>query len=142
MKTTIVIGTAGIGMWVTAHECGHGAFSDNRILQTCVGYIFHSLLLGQLAPFIQIRYQRLYIHTYIHSLVPYFSWQRTHAIHHANTNHITDGETHVPPVFEGPHTEKQQLIKMIGVYHNNVYMYVCMHILKAFPSGRIVKHNE
>jgi omega-6 fatty acid desaturase (delta-12 desaturase) len=46
-------GTAAIGMWVTAHECGHGAFSDNRFLQDTVGYIFHSIL-----------------------LVPYFSWQR------------------------------------------------------------------
>ena len=81
------------------------------------------------------------IYTYIHSLVPYFSWQRTHAIHHANTNHITDGETHVPPIFEGPHTEKQQLIKMIGVYHfTYVCMYVCIYFVfqLAFPSGRIV----
>lgn len=72
---SVVTGTAAIGMWVTAHECGHGAFSDNRRLQDLVGYLFHSLL-----------------------LVPYFSWQRSHAIHHANTNHILDGETHVPPL--------------------------------------------
>ena len=25
------------GCWVVAHECGHGAFSDNRRLQTAVG---------------------------------------------------------------------------------------------------------
>ena len=72
---SLVTGTAAIGMWVTAHECGHGAFSDNRKLQDAVGYVFHSLL-----------------------LVPYYSWQRSHAIHHANTNHILDGETHVPPL--------------------------------------------
>jgi len=68
-------GTVWTGMWVVAHECGHGAFSDNRRIQDTVGYILHTLL-----------------------LVPYFSWQRSHAVHHAHTNHITKGETHVPVV--------------------------------------------
>jgi len=70
-----VTGMVWTGMWVVAHECGHGAFSDNKFIQDTVGYILHSLL-----------------------LVPYFSWQHSHAVHHANTNHITQGETHVPPV--------------------------------------------
>lgn len=73
-----VSGTAATGLWVLAHECGHGAFSDNRRLQTAVGFSLHSAL-----------------------LVPYFSWQRSHAVHHANTNHISDGETHVPLVVGG-----------------------------------------
>lgn len=73
-----ITGTLAIGMWVTAHECGHKAFSDNKLIQDTVGYVFHSLM-----------------------LVPYFSWQRSHALHHANTNHIEDGETHVPPVKGG-----------------------------------------
>mmetsp|Transcript_6130 Transcript_6130/g.15576 ORF Transcript_6130/g.15576 Transcript_6130/m.15576 type:complete len:313 (+) Transcript_6130:579-1517(+) len=68
-----VTGTVATGCWVVAHECGHGAFSENRILQDTVGYILHSLL-----------------------LVPYFSWQRSHAIHHSRTNHLEEGETHVP----------------------------------------------
>ncbi len=71
-------GTTAMGLWVIAHECGHGAFSDNRKLQTFVGYVLHSFL-----------------------LVPYFSWQRSHAVHHAFTNHVTDGETHVPLVIYG-----------------------------------------
>ena len=71
----LVTGTVATGCWVIAHECGHNAFSDNKKLQTIVGFTLHSLL-----------------------LVPYFSWQRTHAVHHLNTNHMTEGETHVPMV--------------------------------------------
>ena len=75
---SLLSGTTAMGFWVLAHECGHGAFSDNKVLQNFVGYILHSLL-----------------------LVPYFSWQRSHSIHHRFTNHITKGETHVPIVING-----------------------------------------
>jgi len=68
-----VTGTVATGCWVVAHECGHNAFSNNRTLQDTVGYVLHSLL-----------------------LVPYFSWQRSHAVHHSRTNHVLEGETHVP----------------------------------------------
>lgn len=68
-----VTGTVATGSWVVAHECGHDAFSDNKTLQDAVGYVLHSLL-----------------------LVPYFSWQRSHAVHHSRTNHMEEGETHVP----------------------------------------------
>ncbi len=66
-------GTVAVGVWVVAHECGHRAFAPTIKVQDVVGYTLHSLL-----------------------LVPYFSWQRSHAIHHAKTNHLTEGETHVP----------------------------------------------
>merc|ERR1712176_478815 len=68
-----VTGTVATGAWVVAHECGHDAFSDNKTLQDTVGYVLHSAL-----------------------LVPYFSWQRSHAVHHSRTNHMEEGETHVP----------------------------------------------
>ena len=55
-------------MQVVAHECGHGAFSNNLLVQDTVGYILHSAL-----------------------LVPYFSWQRSHAVHHSRTNHLEEG---------------------------------------------------
>mmetsp|Transcript_15076 Transcript_15076/g.26230 ORF Transcript_15076/g.26230 Transcript_15076/m.26230 type:complete len:438 (-) Transcript_15076:2672-3985(-) len=61
------------GCWVVAHECGHNAFCENKYLQDTIGFILHSSL-----------------------LVPYFSWQRSHAVHHARTNHMSEGETHVP----------------------------------------------
>merc|ERR1712232_244252 len=66
-------GTVLTGHWVLAHECGHGAFSSSQVLNDIVGYVIHQAL-----------------------LVPYFAWQYTHAKHHRRTNHLTDGESHVP----------------------------------------------
>ena len=70
----VVTGTVAGGCWVIAHECGHRAFHPNPRVEAGVGFVLHSLL-----------------------LVPYFSWQRSHAVHHANCNHLEAGETHVPP---------------------------------------------
>ncbi len=69
----LVAGTFSTGLWVIAHECGHRAFCQGTRLQDTIGFVLHSAL-----------------------LVPYFSWQRSHAIHHGKTNHLTEGETHVP----------------------------------------------
>ena len=61
------------GLWVLAHECGHGGFTDSRLVNDVVGWCLHSAL-----------------------LTPYFSWALTHAKHHHYTNHMTMGETWVP----------------------------------------------
>eukprot|EP00980_Cylindrotheca_fusiformis_P015996 scaffold4703_cov108-Cylindrotheca_fusiformis.AAC.4 len=74
-----VTGTVAMGLWVLAHECGHGAFSKNKRIQDTVGYVLHSLF-----------------------LVPYYSWQRSHAVHHQYTNHMELGETHVPEIVSSP----------------------------------------
>lgn len=113
---SIVGGTFGIGMWVTAHECGHGAFSDNRRLQDFVGYLYHSLW-----------------------LVPYFSWQRSHAVHHANTNHIIDGETHVPPiVVEEVHvSDKKKVQRTFGDFVGESLfgtLQVLTHLFVGWPA--------
>merc|ERR1712071_483535 len=67
------MGTVLTGHWVLAHECGHGAFSSSQTLNDIVGFVIHQAL-----------------------LVPYFAWQYTHAKHHRRTNHLLDGESHVP----------------------------------------------
>ncbi|XP_065175832.1 uncharacterized protein LOC135805677 [Sycon ciliatum] len=72
----VVNGTFGFGIWVLAHECGHGAFSKSNFLNDLLGYPLHTFL-----------------------LVPYFSWQYSHSVHHARTNHLTEGESFVPTVF-------------------------------------------
>jgi len=82
------MGTILTGHWVLAHECGHGAFSPSQSFNDFVGFIIHQAL-----------------------LVPYFAWQYSHAKHHRRTNHITDGESHVPGTAAenglGPHDERQ-----------------------------------
>ena len=61
------------GIWVIAHECGHHAFTPHKQLNNVVGFIFHTML-----------------------LVPYFSWQYTHAQHHARTNNLEEDTNHLP----------------------------------------------
>ena len=66
-------GTIWTGLWVLGHECGHGAFAKTKLVNDAFGLVIHSFL-----------------------LVPYYSWQYTHAKHHKYTNHLILGETHVP----------------------------------------------
>jgi fatty acid desaturase len=89
---SVVTGTVAMGLWVLAHECGHGAFSKNKSLQDAVGYIIHSVM-----------------------LVPYYSWQRSHAVHHQYTNHMELGETHVPePIEQGSLQLRQRFLQTLG----------------------------
>lgn len=70
-------GCVGTGIWILAHECGHGAFSSHKTLNDFVGWTLHSLL-----------------------MVPYFSWKYTHARHHRYTGHIEKDVVFVPHVEE------------------------------------------
>ena len=90
-----VTGTVAMGLWVLAHECGHSAFSKNKTIQDTVGYVLHSFF-----------------------LVPYYSWQRSHAVHHQYTNHMELGETHVPETMTednwGPVQTRNMLVEKFG----------------------------
>jgi len=90
-----VTGTVAMGLWVLAHECGHGAFSKNKALQDAVGFIIHSIM-----------------------LVPYYSWQRSHAVHHQYTNNMELGETHVPEAIEtkgeGAYGLRESIVAALG----------------------------
>jgi omega-6 fatty acid desaturase (delta-12 desaturase) len=61
------------GIWVTAHECGHGAFSDYPLVNDAVGFVLHTAL-----------------------LVPYYSWKHSHRRHHSNTGSAEHDEVFVP----------------------------------------------
>eukprot|EP00002_Diphylleia_rotans_P015897 TRINITY_DN307_c0_g1_i1.p1 TRINITY_DN307_c0_g1~~TRINITY_DN307_c0_g1_i1.p1 ORF type:complete len:372 (+),score=71.11 TRINITY_DN307_c0_g1_i1:61-1176(+) len=69
----IAQGTVMTGLWVLAHECGHHAFSPSELFDDFVGLFAHSAL-----------------------LVPYFSWQMSHAKHHRSTGDMDNDEVFVP----------------------------------------------
>jgi len=61
------------GIWVLGHECGHGAFSPNKIVNDSIGFVIHSML-----------------------FTPYFSWKISHHRHHLYHASMTRDETYVP----------------------------------------------
>lgn len=70
---TAMQGLFGTGLWVIAHECGHGAFSPSRLINDATGWLLHSML-----------------------FVPYFSWQISHSKHHKATGHMERDMVFVP----------------------------------------------
>src|SRR5690554_6748553 len=70
---TFMQGLFGTGIWVLAHECGHQAFSESKIVNDTVGWVLHSAL-----------------------LVPYFSWKISHGKHHKATGHLERDMVFVP----------------------------------------------
>ncbi|KAL2160453.1 hypothetical protein VTH06DRAFT_1141 [Thermothelomyces fergusii] len=65
------------GIWILAHEAGHGAFSVHRRLNDIVGWTLHSAL-----------------------LVPYFSWKFSHHRHHRFAGHMEKDMAFVPATKE------------------------------------------
>jgi len=74
---TVLQGFFGTGLWVIAHECGHGAFSEYTWLNNLTGWVLHSSL-----------------------LVPYFSWQLSHSKHHKATGHMERDMVFLPKTRE------------------------------------------
>ena len=66
----------GFYMWclfVIAHDCGHGTFSRNNIVNNIVGEFVNSFLL----------------------LTPWYSWKSSHHLHHLHHNHFKNDFSHV-----------------------------------------------
>lgn len=66
-------GSVMTGLWVLAHECGHGGFAANTNVNYWIGTILHSAL-----------------------LVPFHSWRLTHKLHHSNTGSCENDEVFAP----------------------------------------------
>jgi len=111
------MGTILTGHWVLAHECGHGAFSPSQTFNDIVGFIIHQAL-----------------------LVPYFGWQYSHAKHHRRTNHLSDGESHVPTTGAenglGPNNERVTLYAVLHeVIGDDAFaaVQVWLHLVPGWP---------
>lgn len=70
---SVVQGIVFTGIWILAHECGHGAFSKSKRLNNIVGLALHSFL-----------------------LVPFHSWRISHSAHHKATGNIEKDTAFVP----------------------------------------------
>jgi omega-6 fatty acid desaturase (delta-12 desaturase) len=70
---TVVQGFVFTGIWILAHECGHGAFSKSKKLNWTMGLLMHSFL-----------------------LVPFHSWRISHSQHHKATGNLEKDTAFVP----------------------------------------------
>jgi omega-6 fatty acid desaturase (delta-12 desaturase) len=82
---TIAQGMVWTGMWILAHECGHGALFTYRWLNSAVGLVLHSFL-----------------------LMPFHSWRISHARHHKATGHMQRDMVFIPE------TKQEYLTRKFG----------------------------
>ncbi|KAG6913297.1 hypothetical protein DXG01_008117, partial [Tephrocybe rancida] len=105
------------GIWVIGHECGHGAFSDYKILNDVLGFITHTLL-----------------------WTPYFSWKISHHRHHSHHASMERDEVFVPKTREDlniPEEVEGEMIKFSEIFADTPIYTLGMLIsqqLLAFPA--------
>ncbi|PHH84848.1 hypothetical protein CDD83_1286 [Cordyceps sp. RAO-2017] len=88
---SLLQGLFATGLWVIAHECGHGAFSDSRLVNDLTGWLLHSSL-----------------------LVPYFSWQISHGKHHKATGNMERDMVFVPRTRDQQATRLGRMVHELG----------------------------
>lgn len=103
---TFLQGLFGTGLWVLAHECGHGAFSASQQLNNVVGWVLHSAL-----------------------LVPYFSWQLSHSKHHKATGHMERDMVFLPRTREQHATRVGRLVHELSELAEETPIYTFIHLL-------------
>jgi len=106
------------GIWVIGHECGHGAFSDNKYVCDVIGFVTHTFL-----------------------WTPYFSWRISHHRHHSNHASMERDEVYVPKTrsdlglpkeeHTGQAIDYDEILGDTPIY--TLYMLVRQQVL-AFPA--------
>ncbi|QPH15804.1 Oleate hydroxylase fah12 [Epichloe festucae Fl1] len=102
---TALQGLFGTGLWVIAHECGHGAFSPSTLINDLTGWVIHSAL-----------------------LVPYFSWKFSHSAHHKATGHIERDMVFLPRTREQQATRLGRMVEELGELCEETPIYTALHL--------------
>ncbi|KAJ9131282.1 Fatty acid desaturase [Pleurostoma richardsiae] len=103
---TFLQGLFGTGLWVLAHEAGHGAFSTSKTFNDIVGWIVHSAL-----------------------LVPYFSWQMSHRRHHKATGNMERDMVFVPRTREQHASRIDKLAHELGGLTEETPLYTLVMLI-------------
>eukprot|EP01099_Mayorella_cantabrigiensis_P001172 TRINITY_DN1491_c0_g1_i1.p1 TRINITY_DN1491_c0_g1~~TRINITY_DN1491_c0_g1_i1.p1 ORF type:complete len:376 (+),score=46.68 TRINITY_DN1491_c0_g1_i1:43-1128(+) len=104
----VVQGIFMFGVWIVAHECGHQAFSESKILNDFVGLIFHSLL-----------------------LVPYHAWRISHGMHHKATGHFERDQPFIPKTrSEVTHPVLMKVVEETPLW---TFIFIGTKLLLGFP---------
>lgn len=103
---TVLQGFFGTGLWVIAHECGHGAFSPSKTINNLTGWVIHSAL-----------------------LVPYFSWQMSHSKHHKATGNMERDMVFVPRTRQQHATRIGRLAHELAELTEETPIYTFLHLL-------------
>ena len=123
---TVIQGFIMTGLWVLAHECGHQAFSDYKILNDTVGWILHSAL-G----------------------VPYFSWKISHGKHHKATGHMERDQVFVPTTREKYASKMGKLVHEVTELGEETPLVTSLSLLgqqlmgwNMYISTNVTGHNK
>jgi len=103
---TALQGLFGTGLWVIAHECGHGAFSPSTFINDLTGWLLHSAL-----------------------LVPYFSWKFSHSAHHKATGHMERDMVFLPRTREQHATRTGRMVHELSELCEETPIYTLLHLL-------------
>ncbi|KAG5960857.1 Oleate hydroxylase fah12 [Claviceps cyperi] len=122
---TVLQGLFGTGLWVIAHECGHGAFSPSTFINDVTGWVLHSAL-----------------------LVPYFSWKFSHSAHHKATGHMERDMVFLPRTRVQQATRLGRAVEELGDLCEETPIYTALHLvgqqLIGWPSylmANVTGHN-
>ncbi|KAK4175795.1 putative delta-12 fatty acid desaturase [Triangularia setosa] len=103
---TFLQGLFGTGIWVLAHECGHGAFSASKTVCNVTGWFLHSAL-----------------------LVPYYSWQLSHSKHHKATGNMERDMVFLPRTREQQATRLGKMVHELSELAEETPIVTLIHLL-------------
>ncbi|KAJ7224124.1 fatty acid desaturase-domain-containing protein [Mycena pura] len=103
------------GLWVVGHECGHMAFSPNKVVCDIVGFTIHTLL-----------------------WTPYFSWKIVHHRHHSHHASMEHDEVYIPKTRSDLGIPPDATGSDLGEYIQDTPIYTLFMLIRqqilAFPA--------